>query len=108
MPSNAAETTAAGFSRSHTASLEMDKTIDRIRQLSNFERFLLPPTADELMMAAGPHHPVFLINVSPILCDAFLIHNDSSSPGYWKYAQPRAQIRSTAVRPMWPFHSVYR
>ncbi|KAF8248569.1 hypothetical protein K440DRAFT_468026, partial [Wilcoxina mikolae CBS 423.85] len=73
MPSNAAEITAQGFSRRHTASLEMDKTIDRIRQLPNFERFLLPPTADELMMAVGPLHPVVLINISPIRCDAFLI-----------------------------------
>jgi CHAT domain-containing protein len=73
MPSNAAETTAQGSSRRHTASLEMDKTIDRIRQLPNFERFLLPPTADELMTAAGPLHPLVLINISPIRCDAFLI-----------------------------------
>jgi hypothetical protein len=48
------------------------KTADRMRQLLNFQRFLLPPTANELMTAASMH-PVVLINVSFIRCDAFLI-----------------------------------
>ncbi|KAF8241351.1 hypothetical protein K440DRAFT_643981 [Wilcoxina mikolae CBS 423.85] len=72
MPSNAAETTAQESYRHRTASLELDTTVDRIHQLPNLEKFLLPPTANELMVAAGPFHPVVLINISPIRCDVFL------------------------------------
>jgi len=68
--------TAPGSSR-HSSSLALDKTIATIRQLPNFERFLLPPTASELMRAAAPMHPVVLINVSTIRCDAFLIQHQS-------------------------------
>jgi len=61
----------------HALSLELDKTISRIRQLPNFQRFLLPPTASELMMAATPQQPVAVINCSDsTYCDAFLIEHD--------------------------------
>jgi len=64
-------------SQRHATSLELEKTVNRIRLLPNFERFLLPPTASELMMAAAFMHPVVLINVSSLRCDAFIIqqHN---------------------------------
>ncbi|KAF8543384.1 CHAT domain-containing protein [Trichophaea hybrida] len=67
-----AEPTSPGPSR-HVISLELDKTVDRIRHLPSFERFLLPPTANELMGAAGYMHPVVLINVHSLRCDALLI-----------------------------------
>jgi len=70
------EPTTVGSSR-HSAGRDLDKTIDRIRQLPNFERFLLPPTANELMAAAAPMHLVVLINVSTFRCDALLIQHDS-------------------------------
>jgi len=70
------EPTAPGSSR-HTTSGGLDKIINKIRRMSNFERFLLPPTANELMMAAAPMNPVVLINFSSIRCDAFLIQQHS-------------------------------
>ncbi|KAF8534365.1 CHAT domain-containing protein [Trichophaea hybrida] len=70
------EPKAPGSSR-HSASLELDKIIDKIRQLPNFDQFLLPPTANQLMGAAAAMHPVVLINVSPFRCDAFLIQHHS-------------------------------
>jgi len=71
------ETTSQSSSRRHTTSLELDKTIDRIRQLPNFQRFLLPPTASELMAATSPMQSIVLINFDFLRCDAFLIqqHN---------------------------------
>jgi len=59
------------------ASLELDTTIDQIRQLPNFHRFLLPPTADELMTAAAPQHPIVVINGCGIRSDAFLIQHNN-------------------------------
>jgi len=71
-PFKSAEPTAPRPSR-HLISLELDKTVDRIRHLPSFERFLLPPTAKELMGAAAYMHPVVLINVHSLRCDALLI-----------------------------------
>ena len=63
----------------YTTSLELDNTVDKIRQLPNFQRFLCSPTAEELMMAAAPMHPVVLINVSSFRCDAFIIQHQNIS-----------------------------
>jgi hypothetical protein len=41
--------------------------------LPNFEQFLLPPSAKELMCALSPERTCVLINVSSIRCDAFII-----------------------------------
>ncbi|KAF8542386.1 CHAT domain-containing protein [Trichophaea hybrida] len=77
LPSVSMNPIAHGASRRHKTSLELDKMIDRIRGLPNFQNFLLPPTAHDLMMAAAPMRPVVLINVSSFRCDAILIqqHN---------------------------------
>jgi len=71
-PFKSAEPTSPGPSR-HAISLELDKAVDRIRLLPSFERFLLPPTGSELMGAAAHMHPVVLINVHSLRCDALLI-----------------------------------
>ncbi|KAL2157885.1 hypothetical protein VTH06DRAFT_4938 [Thermothelomyces fergusii] len=46
-----------------------------IRRQPGFERFLLPPTAEQMMAAAEPG-PIVVANVSPIRCDAFLVEHD--------------------------------
>ncbi|KAF3924663.1 hypothetical protein AA313_de0204774 [Arthrobotrys entomopaga] len=56
----------------YNASLEFEKTIEEIRRIPDFQNFLRPPRADELMAAASLG-PVVLINVSIYRCDALLI-----------------------------------
>ena len=73
LPSVSMDPIAYGPSRRHKSSLQLDITIDKVRELPNFQSFLLPPTTNELMMAATPMHPVVLINVSSFRCDAILI-----------------------------------
>jgi CHAT domain-containing protein len=64
-------------SRRQMVNRKLDQTIKKIRTLSGFETFLLPPDKKELQQVAGPSHCVVLINVSTIRCDAFLIRHDS-------------------------------
>ncbi|KAK6501943.1 hypothetical protein TWF481_009761 [Arthrobotrys musiformis] len=54
------------------ANIELNKTIDQIRLLPNFDTFLRPPSASDLMAAAS-HGPIVIINISQYRCDAFLI-----------------------------------
>lgn len=62
--------------RSQETDQKFNEVIARIRELPNFERFLLPPTADETKAAAS-NGPIVVINVSSYRCDAFLItHSD--------------------------------
>ncbi|RYP49514.1 hypothetical protein DL768_004780 [Monosporascus sp. mg162] len=65
-----------GTSQRHNAGFELDKIIDQIRNLPNFENFLRPPKANELKAAASLG-PVVLINVSKYRCDAFLVERQA-------------------------------
>ncbi|MFD4052678.1 CHAT domain-containing protein [Streptomyces californicus] len=51
---------------------EWDETVDLVRRLPGFERFLVPPGFAELAAAAGPV-PVVLVNVSGLRCDALVV-----------------------------------
>ncbi|RYP69875.1 hypothetical protein DL771_005818 [Monosporascus sp. 5C6A] len=48
------------------------EVIQEIRALPEFQNFLLPPTATEMMAAADPD-PVVVVNASSYRCDAFLV-----------------------------------
>ncbi|KAF9639218.1 hypothetical protein BFW01_g11024 [Lasiodiplodia theobromae] len=58
--------------RRREANQRFEELIGEIRSQPGFQRFLLPPTADELMVAAQ-EGPIVVVNVSPYRCDAFLI-----------------------------------
>jgi hypothetical protein len=58
--------------RTQETDQQFKEVIAKIRELPNFEEFLLPPTADQIKAAAG-EGPIAVINVSPYRCDAFLI-----------------------------------
>jgi CHAT domain-containing protein len=56
---------------------ELRQVIDWIRTLPGFERFLLPPSAEECMAAADlVGGPIVAINVSRYRCDALLIERN--------------------------------
>ncbi|KAK6540848.1 hypothetical protein TWF694_008231 [Orbilia ellipsospora] len=59
----------------HRAGLEFEKTVSEIRLLPNFQNFLLPPQAEELMAAANLG-PIVLINISD-RCDALIVEEKS-------------------------------
>ncbi|RYP45618.1 hypothetical protein DL768_008055 [Monosporascus sp. mg162] len=61
--------------RRREADQKFSELITRIRAQPSFDRFLLPPTADELMAAANPD-PVIVVNLSSYRCDAFLVERD--------------------------------
>lgn len=54
------------------ANQRFEELIGEVRSQPGFQRFLLPPTTDELM-AAAQEGPIVVVNVSPYRCDAFLI-----------------------------------
>ncbi|CAG9952286.1 unnamed protein product [Clonostachys rosea f. rosea IK726] len=56
------------------ASSQLDKTIQEIRGLPGFDRFLLAPSDDDLKKAAA-HGPIVIINVHDYRCDALIIEN---------------------------------
>lgn len=58
----------------HETTQRFDETVSAIRAQPGFERFLLPPTADE-MMAAAKLGPIVVINLSSYRCDAFLVQS---------------------------------
>lgn len=58
--------------RRREANQRFEELIGEVRSQPGFQRFLLPPTADELM-AAAQEGPIVVVNVSPYRCDAFLI-----------------------------------
>jgi hypothetical protein len=70
--SASANPTTSVSSRCHAASLELDALIHKIRQRPNFERFLLPPTANDLMKLARCGKTIVVFNVSTV-CDAFIL-----------------------------------
>ncbi|KAF3182281.1 hypothetical protein TWF751_007322 [Orbilia oligospora] len=58
------------------ANLELNKTIDQIRLLPNFENFLRPPAPGDLMTAASLG-PIVIINISQYRCDALLVEQQT-------------------------------
>ena len=59
-------------SQRYDSSQKLNQTIHRIRQLPDFERFLLAPSEDELKTAAKSG-PIIVVNVSSYRCDALII-----------------------------------
>lgn len=57
------------------ASRELKLVIQRIRELSSFDRFLLAP-AESRLMAAAKHGPIAVINDSQYRCDALIVEKD--------------------------------
>ena len=56
---------------------ELGQVIDQIRMLPGFERFLLPPSAEDCMAAADlVGGPIVAINVSRYRCDALLVERN--------------------------------
>lgn len=53
----------------------LNKLIAQIRALPGLEKFLMPPTANE-MMAAAVSGPIVVLNTSEHRCDAFLIQHN--------------------------------
>lgn len=58
----------------HETTQRFDETVETIRAQPGFERFLLPPTADEMRAAAKPG-PIVVINISDYRSDAFLVQS---------------------------------
>lgn len=56
----------------YKASQDLEKQIQQIRRLSDFDRFLLAPSEDELRVTAE-RGPIVIINVSDYRCDALII-----------------------------------
>ncbi|RYP13180.1 hypothetical protein DL765_007007 [Monosporascus sp. GIB2] len=56
----------------YTAGQKLEETIQKIRKLPGFDRFLLAPSEDEMEAAAAPG-PIVIINVSRYRCDALVI-----------------------------------
>ncbi|PQE18220.1 TPR domain-containing protein [Rutstroemia sp. NJR-2017a WRK4] len=56
----------------YDANKKLDELIERIRQLHGFEDFLLPPSKEEMLLAAQSG-PLVVINVSKYRCDAILV-----------------------------------
>lgn len=61
-----------GTKRTQETDQQFKEAIAEIRELPNFEGFLLPPTADQTK-AAATNGPIAVINVSEYRCDAFLV-----------------------------------
>ncbi|KAK3296396.1 CHAT domain-containing protein [Chaetomium fimeti] len=53
---------------------EMEALLTEIRSQPEFERFLLPPTVEQLKAAADPD-PIFVANVSAFRCDVFVVES---------------------------------
>ncbi|OJJ69545.1 hypothetical protein ASPBRDRAFT_130524 [Aspergillus brasiliensis CBS 101740] len=66
------DVTPESINRRHKVSEMLDETINEIRQLSGFEDFLLPPTAQQMMDAAD-RGPLVVVNVHRYRCDAFIV-----------------------------------
>jgi tetratricopeptide (TPR) repeat protein len=62
----------ARVSRRYEAGKEFDELLNRIRKLTGFENFLLPPSETEIK-AAALCGPIVVINVSKFRCDALLV-----------------------------------
>ncbi|KAF3147249.1 hypothetical protein TWF703_000089 [Orbilia oligospora] len=78
-PSDALDTDASNLlqrqkmDQLNNANMEFNKIVDRIRLLPNFENFLLPPKAEDLIAAACDLGTFVVINTSESRCDAFIV-----------------------------------
>ncbi|KAK0611676.1 CHAT domain-containing protein [Immersiella caudata] len=61
--------------RRREADQKFGELIARIRTQPGFERFLLPPTEDEIM-AVADLDPIVVVNLSSYRCDAFLVQHN--------------------------------
>ena len=59
----------------YSAGRKIEKLIENIRKLPGFDRFLLPPSENELKANAAKG-PIVVINVSAYRCDALLVDKD--------------------------------
>lgn len=62
------------INRRHEANRKLDEHVKKIRDQPEFERFLLPLTAGE-MMTAAKSGPIVVVNISHYRCDAFLVEH---------------------------------
>lgn len=71
------ESVGPSFQLTHRVEVakEFDEVLGKIRRLPSFERFLLPPLADELKTAASRGH-VVMVNVSTFRSDAIIVRAD--------------------------------
>ncbi|WP_242884292.1 CHAT domain-containing protein [Actinomadura litoris] len=60
----------------HALARRWDLLIAEIRELPGFARFALPPSAEELLAAAGPGRPVVVVSISEHRSDALLLTAD--------------------------------
>ncbi|CAG8428350.1 unnamed protein product [Penicillium salamii] len=65
----------------HSAGQKLERTIEAIRKLPGFDKFLMAPSEDEFKAAAASG-PIIIINVSNIRCDALIVekHGIKSTP----------------------------
>lgn len=73
-PANETDLSTGDLNKRHTTSQMFDETVEEIRGLPGFERFLLPPTADE-MMAAADKGPLVVVNANVYRSDAIIVEN---------------------------------
>ncbi|KAJ7136960.1 CHAT domain-containing protein [Mycena epipterygia] len=62
----------SSLQQSHALALERNHTLQQIRTLPGFQRFLLPKTISELSLAANMG-PVAVLNISAYRCDALIL-----------------------------------
>lgn len=65
-------------SQRYIANLKLEEVIQEIQRLPGFDRFLLPPTENELLTAAA-RGPIVVINVLEGRCDAIIIEKNQIS-----------------------------
>ncbi|KAF4774504.1 hypothetical protein HER10_EVM0000356 [Colletotrichum scovillei] len=62
----------SGSQARRRAEMDLEKLLTKIRSEKGFERFLMPPTVEQLMEAAETD-PAVVLNVSSFRCDAFIV-----------------------------------
>lgn len=62
----------SGAQARRRAKKDFESLLSKIRSEEGFERFLMPPTVEQLMEAADPD-PAVVVNVSLFRCDAFIV-----------------------------------
>ncbi|KAL2156167.1 hypothetical protein VTH82DRAFT_912 [Thermothelomyces myriococcoides] len=88
-----------------SAGQEMEALLAKIRKQPGFERFLLPPTTEQMMAAADPD-PVVVVNVSSFRCDAFLVkRNQIQLVRLPKLHQEKVMEQSTRLYQWGPYAS---
>ncbi|KAK1478706.1 hypothetical protein CTAM01_14988 [Colletotrichum tamarilloi] len=62
----------SGSQARRRAEMDLENLLTKIRSEKGFERFLMPPTVEQLMEAADSD-PAVVVNVSSFRCDAFIV-----------------------------------